>query len=214
MAKLSIPIVKSKGVIEVDTELLPEDVYKEALIQGLKVLANRGMSKITKAALPNEEEFKAEAQVAAETNLKKLYSGDIKLSGAKAKKASGAVMTEVRRLAKNLVKDEIKKAGLKIAHYPASEITKAANAIIDAEDANAEDSLFAVAKKNLEEREKTPVKIDVKKLLVESPKLVAAVEAAKVAKKAKGGTISAKQAGKVAPRAKGGKVAPAAQPSV
>lgn len=200
---IKVPIVKSKGFVEIDTQLLPDEVYKEALLQGLKVLANRGMSKISKTTYPVEDELKAAAQEAAETNRDKLYKGDIKVSGAgKASKASGAVMTEARRLAKNLVKDEMKRQGIKISHVEASEITKAANALLAADE-----SIIEQAKVNLAEREKTPIKIDVKALIHTSAKKVAASEAKKVKDK----PLSAKQAGKVAPRAKA--KAPAAQPS-
>src|SRR5258706_11566955 len=91
---LTIPVTKSKGSIEIDTSKLPDDVYREMCIQGLKVLANRGMSKITKASTKDEAELKALAQTQAEKNLEAMYAGKIKFSaGVKAKKASGKVMT-------------------------------------------------------------------------------------------------------------------------
>lgn len=193
MAVLNIPVTKGKATVEIDTDSIPEEVYKEALIQGLKVLVNRGASKITKGTTKDEDELKSLAMDKANEQVELIKTGKIKFSGgAKTTKASGAVMTEARRLARNLVKDEMKRQGIKISHVEASEITKAANALL-AEDP----SLIETAKANLEDRAKVPVKINVSAIPT-SPKKIAAAEA----KKAKD-QLSAKQAGKVAPRAKG-----------
>lgn len=193
MAVLNIPVTKGKATVEIDTDSIPEEVYKEALIQGLKVLVNRGTSKITATTYPNGEELKSAAMEAATAQVEAIKTGKIKFSGgAKTAKASGAVMTEARRLARNLVKDEMKRQGIKISHVEASEITKAANALL-AEDP----TLIETAKANLEERAKVPVKINVSAIPISDKKVKAAE-----AKKAKD-QLSAKQAGKVAPRAKG-----------
>lgn len=190
MADLNVPVTKSKGVVVINTDNLPDEVYKEALLQGLKVLVNRGMSKITKATSKDEDEMKALAQTQAEKNVEAIMAGKIKFSsGTKAKRASGAVMTEARRLARNLVKDEIKRSGGKISHYEASEITKAANALIDADP-----ELLKMAEENIKARDAVPVasKIDLSSIIHTSPKLIAKAEAEKAAKKAQ---LSAKQAG-------------------
>jgi len=197
MAILNVPVTKAKATLEIDTDAIPEDVYAEALLQGLKVLVNRGASKITKASTKDEEELKSLAMAKAVEQLELIKTSKIKFTGGKAKKASGAVMTEARRLARNLVKDEMKRAGIKISHVEASEITKAANALLEADP-----SLLETAKANLEERSKVTLKIDVKALVKEDPKLVAKAEAAKKAKKE--GTLSAKQAGMVQKKSKGG----------
>lgn len=192
---LNIPVTKSKGHIEVDTSKLPDDVYREVLIQGLKVLANRGMSKITKASTKDEAELKSLAQDQAEKNLQAMYDGKIKFSaGVKAKKASGKVMTEAMRLARGIVKDEIKKSGGKVSHYEASEITKAAKAYIEADP-----SIIQMAEENLAKREATPTPttINLAELIKASPKLVAAAEAKKKDK-----PLSAKQAGMTSKRSK------------
>lgn len=195
MTELSVPVVKGKTSVSIDTEKLPDAVYAEALMLGLKVLVNRGASKISKVTYPDETELKAAAQAAAEKQVEAIMAGKIKFTGQKAAKGtSGAVMTEARRLARNLVKDAIKRDGKKISHYEASEITKAANALI-AEDP----TILEQAKANLEERAKVPVKIAVSAIPT-SAKRIAEAEAKKA--KAKG-TLSAKQAGKVAPRQKG-----------
>lgn len=192
MAILQVPITKAKATIEIDTDKLPDAVYAEALLQGLKVLANRGASKITKAAIPDEAEMKAEALAMGQKQVELIYSGKIKFTGgAKSTKESGKVMTEARRLARNLVKDEMKRQGIKISHVEAKEITKAANEVLASETGA---SIVEMAKANIAEREKAPVKIDVSHIAI-SEKLVAKAEA----KKAKD-QLSAKQAGKVKTR--------------
>lgn len=208
--KLSVPIPKAKGAIEVDLERLPIEVYREALFQGLKEIMARNMTKHTGLS-KLEGEALAQAQAAvmaqAEKNLKDCYEGTIRLSGkAKTKKASGAVMTEARRLARILVKAELKAAGEKVSHYDAKEITKAANEILASEEGA---GLIAKAEANLVAREEEAKSLGVIKVatkgLKANPKLVAKAEEEKVAKKA---ATSAKQAGKVPPKPK---ARPAAQ---
>lgn len=202
MATLSIPVTKGKANVEFDTDALPDAVYQEALRLGLKELANRGMSKVTKAAYPNEDEMKAKAMEVAATNVENIVAGKIKFTGQKASKVSGAVKTEAMRLARNLVKDAIKANGGKISHYEASEITKAAKELLEADQ-----SLLKMAEDNIAAREQVgkTEKIDLSKIAT-SPKLVAKAEA----KKKGDGTLSAKQAGKVKTKAKAPGKTPAA----
>lgn len=198
MAELQVPITKAKGqFITIDVDALPPEVFTEAVLQGLKVLANRGTSKITKAAYPNAEELLAAAVAKANEQLELMLSGKIKFTGQKkASGVSGAVRTEAMRLARNLVKDEMKRQGIKISHVEASEITKAAKELLEAMP-----ELVETAKANIEARNAVPVSkaINIKGLIKESPALVAKAEA----RKSKAGTLSAKQAGKVKTRAKG-----------
>src|SRR6266404_5309302 len=198
MAILQVPITKGKGVVEIDSETLPDEVYKEAMLLGLKELANRGMSKLTKASTKDEDELKSLAMAQAEKNVEAILSGNIRFLGKKAKTGeSAAVMTEARRLAKNLIKDAIKAAGKRINTVEPKVITQGANDYL-ASDQGA--SLIAQAKANLEERAKSPIKVDIEALgIKESPKLVAKADAEKAAKKS---SLSKTQAGKVAPRAK------------
>lgn len=202
---VQIGLKNSAGTIEVDTARLPDDVYREALMQGLKVIAERSMSKITKEAYPDEDQRKAAIKAKAEANVQDMYDGKVKITGAtKVKKASGAVMTEAMRLARNLVKDAMKANKIKISTVKASEITKAAKLLIEADA-----SIIATAEKNLAEREATPIKIDIAALIKADPALVAKAEA-KAAEAKANKPLSAKQAGKVAPRAKGAKPQPQA----
>jgi hypothetical protein len=205
---VSIPITKVKGAdVEVNFDELPIEVYKEMLFLGAKEYINKvGMSKIGAGLtkLDGTELEKAQKDVVAQAkkNVSDMNSGKIKYHGESksATKVSGAVNTEAMRLAKNIVKDLMKKAGLKISHTPASEITVAAKEVL-----KAMPDLYKTAEANLEARAKTPTiaGLDIKSLVHADPVLVANAEAAKAAKKKKkGGTISAKQAGMVAPKKK------------
>lgn len=197
---VSFALKNGAGTIEVDTAQLPDHVYREALMQGLKLIAERAMSKITKEAYPNDAERKAAIKAKAEANVQDMYDGKTKITGeAKVKKASGAVMTEAMRLARNLVKDAMKANKIKISHVKASEITAAAKALMDTDP-----SILVTAEANLKAREATPIKIDIKALIHTDPDLVAKDTARKAETKASK-PLSAKQAGKVAPRAKGSK---------
>jgi hypothetical protein len=200
MAIMQVPVVKGKGVVEIDTDTLPEAVYAEAILQGLKTLVNRGMSKVTVKDLGDEEKVKAEAMIIAEQNVAKIRSGEIKFSGkAKASKVSGAVQTEAMRIARNRVKDALKAAGMKISYIKASDITAAAKELVASDD-----SIVAEATANIAKRAETPMPIDIKALVQEDSSLKAKGEAKKAAAKAEK-QLSAKQAGIPA---KGGKVPP------
>jgi hypothetical protein len=198
MAILNIPVTKAGKPIAVDTDTdLPDSMYTLALQEGLKVLLNKGMSKITTAKLEGAE-LEAAKEAAYAKGLEnfeavkagKVKSGRAAKTTADGKKVTGIVMTEARRLAKEVVKNEIKAAGMKISHVEASEITKAANALIEADP-----SFIEQATANIEARAAVKSKVDISALIHESPKLVQAAEA----RKAKA-PLSAKQAGKAAPR--------------
>lgn len=195
---MKIPCTKSKGYVEVDVNLLPDDVLREVYLQGLKVLINRGMSKVTKAEYPAEDDLKAKAQEIATKNVEAVMTSKIKFSGGiKTKKASGEVMTEARRIARAKVKDALKANGEKPSLYSAKAITEAANALIEADP-----SILETAKANIEARKEAPasVKIDIKSLIKPDPKLVAKAQKEKADKASQ---LSAKQAGIPGKRSKG-----------
>lgn len=201
---IKVPVTKGKGFIEVDTDRLPDAVYREAMLQGLKVIANRGMTKITKETYPNPEELKTAAMAQGEKTLQAMYDGKIRIMGAKADKVSGVVMTEARRLARNLVKDQLKKDGVKISYVEASEITKAANALIAADPA-----IIKAAEESLKVREEKAEGIraslsSIVKAVPQSEKKIAKIAAEKAKAKE---TLSKTQAGKVS-------AAPKQRPSV
>ena len=199
MATLNIPVTKAGTTLSVDTDALPEDAFRSVVEAGLKALLNLGMSKILTKGLEGDQLSDAQdaALAKATENLENLKSGKDKKGRAAAKdangnKVSGPVMTEARRLAKEVVKNEIRAAGMKISHIEASVITKAANELIAADP-----SFIAKATENLESRSQVKSAVDISALVHESPKLVAKANAAKAERKTQ---LSAKQAGKVAPR--------------
>jgi hypothetical protein len=196
---VNVPITKGKTTLAVAIDDIPADVWAEVILQGLKVLLNRGTSKVTKETYPKADELAAKAVETAQAQLELVMTSKIKFTGGKKKSGTtGAVMTEARRLAKALVKDELKRAGIKISHVEASEITKAANAYLETAKGA---ELIEQAKKNLAEREKVSIGdagLNIASMVAISPELVAKAEA----KKAKGGTLSAKQAGMVKSKSK------------
>ncbi len=204
MAVLNIVITKAKQTIQVNTDGpdeggdLPAEIYEAALAEGLKVLLNKGMSKITVKDLEGAKLTDAQeaAMEVAQKNLVNLREGKLKARAASAKsdgKTPAVVMNEARRLAKVLIKDTLKAAGKKPAEYTGAEITAFANILLETNP-----SLLETAKANIEARkaklEEVKSAIDVTQMKAD-PKRIAAVKAkadkAKVAK----GQVSAKQAG-------------------
>jgi len=196
---VTVPLKNGAGEVRVDTRSFNDEVYKEVLLQGIKAIAERNMSKLTKEAYPVETERKAAILAKAQANVKAMAEGTIKITGKTIKKVSGAIMTEAMRLGRNLVKDAMKANKIKISHVKASEITAAAKALLESDP-----SIIATAEANLKAREATPMKINIASLIHVDPELVRKDEAKKAKEKAEK-PLSAKQAGKVAPRAKGSK---------
>jgi hypothetical protein len=196
---VTVPLKNGAGEVRVDTRSFNDEVYKEVLLQGIKVIAERNMSKLTKEAYPVETERKAAILAKAQANVKAMADGTIKITGKTIKKVSGAIMTEAMRLGRNLVKDAMKANKIKISHVKASEITAAAKALLESDP-----SIVATAEANLKAREAKPMTIDIASLIHVDPTLVAKDEAKKAKERAEK-PLSAKQAGKVAPRAKGAK---------
>lgn len=219
MAKLNIPITKAGNkTIEVDTDvhLADESMFRLVIEAGLKAVLNLKMSKVKSAKGLSEadaaKEHAAAMEIAAK-NLDDLANARTKKGrAAGASKVAGVVMTEARRLAKEIIKNEIRAAGMKVSHVEASQITALANEFLKGEQGA---SLIEEAKANIEKRsakvndDKEAAVALLQKLggVVESPKLVAKAEKEKADKRS---TLSAKQAGKVAPRkAKAEATAPA-----
>ena len=201
MASMNIKVTKAGKSLEVNLQDLPDEAYQFVLQKGLEALLNARMSKVLTKDLEGEKlaEAQAAALKIAEENLANLQAGKITKARGGAKDANGNkvaanVMTEARRLAKEVVKNEIRAAGMKISHVEASVITKAANELIAADP-----SFIENAKANIEARSAVKSAINIADLVHESPKLVAKAEAAKAERKTQ---LSAKQAGKAAPRKK------------
>ena len=192
MAVVSIPVPKAKAPIDFDTEKLTDDVYTEVMIQGLKTLVNRGMSKVTIKDLGSEEEVKKEAMIIAQKNQEKIYSGDIKFSGKASKaKVAGVVLTEAMRIAKERVKDALRANGYKLSNIKASQITEVAKSLL-----NEDPSIIEAAQAAIEARKAAPMPIDLKALVKEDPEL-AAKNAKELAERKEARQLSAAQAGKV-----------------
>ena len=202
MTKLSVPIAKggSEAFIEVDTEidLVDDDMYKLVMLEGLKAILNSRMSKVgavTKLTGDDLSGANAKAMEIAADNLNKLRNGELKAKGKAAKsELPREVQTEARRIAREVVKNELRKAKIKPSMVAASEITKAADALI-----KSDPSIVEKAKANLESRSNITSSIDLSAIHVDPKKAAKAAEA----KAAKATTLSAKQAGLVAPRKKG-----------
>lgn len=206
MSERKIPVVKGGpgAFVIVETETLAEYVYAAALDNGLKTIVNGGATKLANVKDAKDEAeaaaFREAAIAKAQERVAAMMIGaakPIKLGRAAAVKGpSGAVMTEARRIARQLIKDTLKANGLKVSHYSASEITAKANELLA--DPEQGPGFIKMAEENLAKRETTTIKLDLS-TLAEDPNLVAKAEEAKLKKKA--GTLSATQAGKVAPRA-------------
>jgi len=195
MSVVNIPIPKAGGSLEIELDDLaaedfPDHVYKEILFQGLKVLLNRGMSKITGTKTDGS---KKAAMEVAERNLQAVRKGEIRLySGKRPGKATGAINVEAMRLARIMVKDAMKRAGLKVSHYPAKEITAAAKLLLEGDQGPGILKQAEAAIKERTEKE-NEIKIDLGGLVAD-PKLVKAAEekneASRIATAAKKGVIA------------------------
>jgi phage replication-related protein YjqB (UPF0714/DUF867 family) len=189
MSEYHIPILKAgKGfTVKVDTAegKVADDIYAYALFLGLKTILNR-MSKIVKSDFDSEEEFHAAAKAKATEMVANLATGkDIRMTGMKAtKKAGGAEKVEARRIAREIVKSQIKASGEKLSQYSAADITEAADALIEA---NPE--IMAEAKANLEAREAKSAK-----LKVDVSKITKSGKVSKAKPKKEEAPLSAKQA--------------------
>lgn len=131
---LDIPVVKGGSTIKVVLKQVSDDVYEEALKLGFKHLINgSGMSKITKANLPEDEARKTEAMKVAEINLQKVYDGKIRFTTGKAKAVKSGVReinTEAMKEARVRVKAEAVRQGFKVSHLDAKDVTMWAKALL------------------------------------------------------------------------------------
>lgn len=207
---VEVMITKAKRMLTVNMGpgIISDEMFAEVIYRGLSDILNSGMSKITIKDLEGSALSDAQdaAFAKAAENLKALEASEIKAKGSRGKskavKLPAEVKTEALRLAKALVKDQIKADGEKISHYKASDITKWAKQILEADD-----SLYELAKSEIEKRKAVPVKISLAGLKPDE-KLVAKANAKKADDKAKRkSTLSATQAGIPArqkPKGKGG----------
>ena len=132
---IKIPVPKAgKGVfIEVALTELADNTYLEVLLQGAKVLANRKMADVKTQGLEGDELAKAQAIALeiAEKNVEDMKSGNIKRSAAGKSKVTGKVMTQAMQIARQLVKDQLKRENIRVSDVDAKEITAAAKELIE-----------------------------------------------------------------------------------
>lgn len=125
---MKIKISKAKADLVVDFQSLPVEVQLYIVEQGLSKVLNSATAKETAATTPDETQRGLNAMGLAEKKLDSLKAGKLV-----ARKSSGdgktpaVVMTEARRLAKNIVKAGLKAKGKKISDFTAKAITEAAN---------------------------------------------------------------------------------------
>lgn len=151
---LRVPITKAStkeepSFVEVCWDDLPNDVCKEIMLQGMKTLLNRGMSKITDAK--KDAGAREAAMEQAKTNLTNLYEGKIRMSAGVRTKITGAVKTEAMRLARIIIKDQLKSLGKKVSLIKAKDISEAATKFLESERG---EEVWTRAKANLEARAK------------------------------------------------------------
>lgn len=203
-----VPITKAgKGktltVTKEEIAALSDSAFAAIVAAGLKVMLNANMSKFPTTDLEGEELETQQAKIMekATENKTKVLAGEVKTRGSTATAADGSkvpgpVMTKARQLAKEVVRNQLREAGVRISMVPATDITKYANVLV-ADDP----SYIAEATKLIEEQKsKTGEKANVLAKLAqlgisESPILVAKAEKAKAAK-AKDKPLSAKAAGR------------------
>lgn len=196
---IEVHITKAKAAVTVDMDRVADKYYKAFLVDGASYYLNKGMSKITIKGLDGEK--LAEAQGAAlkkaNENLEAIYNGSMKVKGQKAAtKVSGKVMTEARKIAREIVRSLTREAGYKVSHYKAADITAYANKYIESHP-----EVLVQAEANLKAMEvKSNADLGFLDGLTADPALVAKAEKEAAAKRKGDGTLSAKQAGKVAPR--------------
>jgi len=189
--------------LSVDVSQLSDDMYELVMAEGLKSILNSRMSKVgpvTKLEKEGKtEELAKEQDLAlkiAQDNLTKLLAGEIKAKSKVSKSdLPREVITEARRIARDIVKNQIRAAGGKPSHYAAKDITLAADEFI-----KADPSIVAKAKENLANRAGIKPGVDISTLIKESPVLVAKAKAKSEANNAPG--LSAKQAGMIPARKK------------
>lgn len=214
MTIMSVPIPKAGKdasgnvtTLDVNTDTIPPEMYALAMMEGLKVLLNARMTSkagpgaVTKLSGDELVAAQGRAMKIAQENLDKLNQGTVKAKATKSAKSGEdrEVTTEARRIARELVKNEIRKAGLKPSHVAAAEITTAADAMI-ARDA----SIVAKAKENLASRADLHSEIDLSKFVDIGKAQAKDAEAKAKAAKAKADKpLSSKQAGIVAKRKPG-----------
>lgn len=207
---IQVRCIKGKGMVPLDLDELPEEVYEAFVRAGAEVFVNKLNSKFTKTAYPNEDELQAAAMAKAQENATELvkkdeegnYVGSLKLKarGASATVVKGELRIEAMAIAKRLVKDTIKAEKKKIGDFKPSQITEWAKQVLTGDLGS---RIIDQAKAAIEARAKANEGITLKLELVEDAALVARnVKKRATEKAARTTQLSAKQAGMIEARTK------------
>jgi hypothetical protein len=133
---ISVPISKCGQSFDVDLDLTPDQVYKYVLMEGFKSLMSRGLTKFVTRGLVGEEleAIKDRAIEHVEATIKTIYDGTVRMMGVRKTKTGipRAVMTEAMKQAREAVKVILRKKKIKLSTVKASELTKAAQAFLEA----------------------------------------------------------------------------------
>ena len=187
---LHVPVPKAGTTWPLPYDSLKElaakhnDIFLEIITQGLKAILNRGqgektgivsvkgMEKDSDAAVAMREKILAAVQGQWELALE----GKTRITGGKTKVKKGAENVKAMQIARAIVKDALKRAGHKVSTYPAKEITKLAETLLDGEEG---EEIRADARAELEKiqskSEKAGKSIDLSSAKPD-PKLVAAAK--------------------------------------
>lgn len=132
-----VPIPKAgKGqTVKIHSGDLNDEIVRQAMAEGLKVLLNRKMTKVTKAEMPNDAERQEAALEIAKQNAQDLLDGKIKARASAAKAPAGVSGKVAKRAldnARQAIKDQIRRDGGKISLIKPSKITEAARKLLEA----------------------------------------------------------------------------------
>ena len=146
---MNIPVAKAGDTIPLEVNALGEQMYTYLLFLGAKAVLARGMSNVTKAEFPNEEDRNAEAAEIAKKTLADLYAGKVRMTGMVKEKGlgRGEVNTEAMRIAREDVKAQLKEEGFRVSLIKPAFISKLARELIENDP-----EILAEAKTNVEKR--------------------------------------------------------------
>lgn len=123
-----IKISKAKTNLDVEFDDLPAEVQAFIVEQGLSKLLNGATARETAATTPDEKVRGENAMALAMNKLDALKAGKFKRTAARGDgKTPMVVMTEARRLAKNIIKAHLKAQGKRLGEIEPAAITEAAN---------------------------------------------------------------------------------------
>ncbi len=139
MSTINVQISKAKKELQISIEefmALDPDVQIYILEQGYGKVLNAATAKLTKAKIDEEgltdEQVADQAMGLVNKRMDELKAGKVKRTRSAGKgKVPGVVMTEARRLAKNIIKAAIKASGERISAYEPKVITEAANEYLE-----------------------------------------------------------------------------------